>query len=106
MKEAKPGLLAKAHVMADAARKTALDAVKGGAIKEEEIEEERGRLVYSFDIKVPGKRGVEEVQVDAQTGAVVSHEHESPADESAEAAKERKERKEKRSAKGADTTKH
>ena len=30
---------------------------------------------YSFDIKVPGKAGIEEVNVDAATGSVASHEH-------------------------------
>ncbi len=93
MKEAKPGLLAKARISADAARKTAVDHVKGGSIKEEEIEEEGGRLVFSFDIKVPGKSGIEEVLVDAQSGAIVSAKHETPPDEAAEAAKDRRVKK-------------
>ncbi len=55
-----------------------------------EIEEEDGKLVFSFDIKVPGKSGTEEVLVDAKTGAIVSVEHESAADEAREAAKDAK----------------
>lgn len=90
IKEEKPGLLAKASITADQARKTALDRVKGGVIQSGELEEEDGKLVFSFDIKVPGKSGIEEVLVDAKTGAVVSVEHESPADEAREAAKDAK----------------
>ncbi len=90
IKEEKPGLLAKASITGDQARKTALDRVRGGVIQSGEIEEEDGKLVFSFDIKVPGKTGIEEVLVDAKTGAVVSVEHESPADEAREAAKDAK----------------
>lgn len=93
MKEEKPGLLARARISVKAARKTAIDRVEGGSIKDEEIEEEDGRLVFSFDIKVPGKSGIEEVLVDARTGAIVSAKHESPADEAAEAAKDRRAKK-------------
>lgn len=78
MKEAKAGLLARARVTPDSARRLALAQVANGAIDEEEIEEEHGKLVYSFDIKVRGRRGVEEVQIDALSGAMVSHEHETP----------------------------
>lgn len=91
MKEAKPGLLARAKIAPDAARSSALARIKGGAIKEEEIEEEDGKLVFSFDIAVAGKSGIEEVQVDALNGKIVSVEHESPAQQAAEAAKDAKE---------------
>lgn len=78
MKEEKPGMLARATVTPDSARKLALVQVTNGTIDEEEIEEEHGKLVYSFDIKVRGRRGVEEVQIDALSGALVSREHETP----------------------------
>ena len=78
MKEAKPGLLARATVTPDSARRLAMAQVANGAIDEEEIEEEHGKLVYSFDIKVRGRRGVEEVQIDALNGSLVSREHETP----------------------------
>jgi len=45
---------------------------------------EDGKLVFSFDLKVRGRPGVEEVQVDARTGAIVSVEHESAAAEAKE----------------------
>lgn len=78
MKEEKPGMLARARVTPDSARKLALVQVANGVIDEEEIEEEHGKLVYSFDIKVAGRRGIEEIQIDALSGAMVSHEHETP----------------------------
>lgn len=68
------------------ARKTALAAVPGGKVQSHELERENGKLIYSYDIKVAGKSGVEEVNVDAKTGDIVAHEHE---DAKAEA-KERK----------------
>src|SRR5262245_5797152 len=85
VKEAKPGLMKQAKVTPADAQKTALSKVSGGTVKSAELEREHGKLVYSFDIKVAGKSGVEEVMVDAQTGALVSREHETPAKEKAEA---------------------
>ena len=52
-----------------------------------------GKLIYSFDIKVAGKSGIEEVAVDAMTGKVLAVKHESPKQEAkekaADAAKEK-----------------
>lgn len=93
MKEEKPGLLAQATITPDASRKTALARVPRGQIATEEIEMEGGRLVFSFDIKVPGRSGVEEVLVDAKTGKVISQEHEDPATEAAERKGEAKSKK-------------
>ncbi|MDP1861281.1 MAG: PepSY domain-containing protein [Gemmatimonadaceae bacterium] len=95
MKEETPGLLAQAKISPEAARTTALARVKGGTIKEEEIEKEDGRLVYSFDVKVAGKSGIEEVLIDAVTGKIVSVDHENAKDEAAEAAKDARVAKEK-----------
>lgn len=72
------------------ARKLALGKVPNGKVQEEELEEERGRLIYSYDIKVPGKSGIDEVNVDAKTGEIVDVSHESPASEKAEAKAEKK----------------
>jgi uncharacterized membrane protein YkoI len=58
------------------ARKRALAAVPGGKVQSHELEREKGKLIYSYDIKVAGKSGIEEVNVDAITGAIVAHEHE------------------------------
>jgi uncharacterized membrane protein YkoI len=90
MKEEKPGLLAQAKIKPEAARQTALKAVPGATIKEAEIEREHRKLVYSFDLTVPGQTGIQEVLVDANTGKIVSSKHESPADEAREAAQDKK----------------
>jgi len=86
-------LKAQAKVGEDSARAVALAQVPNGTIQSGELEREHGKLIYSFDIKVQGRSGIEEVNVDALTGAVVAHEHESPAAERAEARKEARERK-------------
>ena len=68
-----------------AAKKTALARVDGGTIKSAELEKEKGKLIYSFDIVARDKQIVE-VNVDAKTGEVVAVEHESADKERAEAA--------------------
>jgi uncharacterized membrane protein YkoI len=74
--EDKAGLWALATLPADSAVKIALARVPGGKVTQAELEEEDGRLIYSFDIKVEGKKGTDEVHVDARTGEVVKVEHE------------------------------
>jgi uncharacterized membrane protein YkoI len=83
-KETAPGLSARAKLTCDEARKKALSLVKKGSVQSAELEEEKGKLVYSFDLKQRGKSGIEEVQIDAVSGDVVSQEHESPKSEAAE----------------------
>ncbi len=58
------------------AEKIALTKAPGGTIKESELEQEHGKLVWSFDIATPGTTDITEVQVDAATGEVVSVEKE------------------------------
>ena len=70
--------------MADA-RAMALRTVPSSAVQAGEIEREGGKLIYSFDMKVAGKSGIDEVNIDAMTGKLVSHQHETPKDERAEA---------------------
>ncbi len=88
VKEAEPGLQAKVKVPSDSAMKVALAKVPGGRISEAELEREHGKVVYSFDIIDPKQSGVEEVLVDANTGKVVSAQHESAAAEAKEQAGE------------------
>ena len=85
MKEETPGLLKKAKITPEAATATALAKVPNGKVQAAEIEMEKKKLIYAFDIKVDGKKGIEEVAVDAMTGAVIGVEHETPADEAKEA---------------------
>lgn len=86
-----PDSLAKqAKVTEAAAAATAQARVPKGAIQSVELEKEKGKLIYSYDIKTPGKSGIDEVNVDAMTGKIVAFGHESPADEKKEAAADAK----------------
>ena len=80
-----------AKISMDSARAVARATVPDGKIQSSELEREHGKLIYSFDMKVAGKSGIEEVNVDATTGSLVAHEHESPAAEQKEAKAEAKE---------------
>jgi len=82
-------LAAEAKVSKDDAEKTALAKVPNGTIKEAEIEKEHGKLIWSFDVTTPGTKDITEVNVDANTGAVVSVEKESAENEAREAAGEK-----------------
>ncbi|HEY0781743.1 MAG TPA: hypothetical protein VGE98_04745 [Thermoanaerobaculia bacterium] len=73
-----PNLAKQAKVTLAAARATALARVAGGVVKSEELERECGKLIYSFDIAVPGRTGVEEVNVSALSGHVIARKHEAP----------------------------
>jgi len=86
-------LVKEAKITEETAAATALKAVPNGKISSVELEKEDGKFIYSYDVKVPGKSGIEEVHVDAMTGELVSNVHESPTDEKAEKAKEAKEAK-------------
>ena len=77
-----PGLAAAQHrgvphaaaVAIDAARATALARVPG-TVRHEELEYEGGHWIYSFEIST-GRPGIEEVNIDADTGVVLNVEHE------------------------------
>jgi uncharacterized membrane protein YkoI len=88
----KADLAAMAKVSQDDAQRTALTSLKDSSkatVKEAELEAENGCLVYSFDIAVEGRRGIQEVQVDAGNGKVLSSKHESPKAEAREQAKDK-----------------
>jgi hypothetical protein len=72
------------------ARATALARVPNSTVKAEELEREGERWIYSYDLTVPGKSGIEEVNVDANTGKVVAVEHEGPRAEAKEKAADTK----------------
>jgi uncharacterized membrane protein YkoI len=69
-------LLSQTRISEDSARTVALKRVPGSAVTALELEREHGLLIWSFDLAVAGKPGIEEVEVDALTGKVVSVEHE------------------------------
>ena len=83
--ETQAELRKEAKIAMTEARALARKTVPKGKITSSEIEREGGKLIYSFDMKVPGTSGIEEVNVDAMTGALVNQEHETPKDEKAEA---------------------
>jgi hypothetical protein len=78
------------RITRDSAQRLALAVTPGGRVRSGELEREHGKLIYSFDISVTGKTGIDEVQIDAITGATVSNVHETPAMEAAEAAADRR----------------
>jgi hypothetical protein len=87
--EEKPGLLKKAKITAEAATATAKALLPNATVKSAEIEEEGGKLIYSFDFATKGKSGIDEVNIDAMTGKQVGKvEHESAASEKKEAAED------------------
>jgi uncharacterized membrane protein YkoI len=70
-------LEAQAKVSKADAQATALAKVPGGTVKESEIEMEKGKLIWSFDIATTGTKDTTEVNVDAITGKIVNVEVES-----------------------------
>jgi uncharacterized membrane protein YkoI len=94
--ESQASLQAEAKISMETARTTALKEVPNGTVKSSELEREKGKLIYSFDVSVPGKSGIEEVNVSAIDGSVVSKHHESAATERKEAAQDAKEKKAKK----------
>ncbi len=81
-----------AKVSQSEAQKTAiakLDARESVSVASAELEAEHGCLIWSFDLRVAGKGGIQEVQVDAGNGNVLSVKHESSRQEAAETSKER-----------------
>jgi len=89
-----PAKLAKlAKISEDSAAKVAQAKIPNGKIEAVELENEKGKLQYSYDIKVAGKSGIEEVNVNAMDGTIVGVEHESTAKVKTERAAEKLEKK-------------
>jgi hypothetical protein len=77
-------LQAQAKIGKSDAERIALAQAPNGTIKEGELEKEKGRLIWSFDITTPGSPDTTEVNIDAQTGQVVSVTRETPEQEKME----------------------
>ncbi len=77
-------LESQAKVSKAEATRIALGKVPNGTVKEGELEKEKGKLIWSFDIATPGSANITEVAVDAITGAVVAVDVETPADQAKE----------------------
>ena len=91
--ESQAALQKEAKISEADARATALKEVPNGSVKSEELEREHGKLIYSYDITVPGKSGIDEVNINAMDGTLVAKQHETPKFEKKEAAQEAKEKK-------------
>jgi uncharacterized membrane protein YkoI len=65
-------LVKQAEITEAQARSTALARVANGTVRSSELEKEKGRLIWSFDIATPKTQNITEVQVDAKTGKTLS----------------------------------
>ena len=77
-------LVAEAKISKETAQQTALAKVPNGTVKTAEIEKEKGKLQWSFDVATPGTKDITEVNVDAMTGDVISVDKESAPSEAKE----------------------
>ena len=82
-------LVAQARVSEADAAKAAQAKYPAARIQAVELENESGKLIYSYELKVAGHSGIEEVNVNAKTGEVVNTEHEGPGAEAKEATQEK-----------------
>jgi uncharacterized membrane protein YkoI len=94
-KETQAQLESQAKLSRAQAEKIALAKVPGGTIKEGELEKEKGKLIWSFDIATPGTQDIKEVQVDAISGQIVAMETETPAQQKKEKKKDKEDDDEK-----------
>ena len=69
-------LLRQTRITEDSARAIALARIPGATVQALELENENGHLIWSWEMKIAGKSGIEEVNVDARDGRVVGVEHE------------------------------
>ncbi len=91
--ETQAELMKEAKISMRSAKAIALAKVPGATLESGEIERENGRLIYSFDLKTPGRAGIDEVNVDAITGKLVGRtQHETPKTERKETKQEAKEK--------------
>lgn len=81
-------LAAQAKVSRAAAERAALAKVPGGTITDGELEKEKGKLIWSFDITTPDSKDITEVVVCAMSGEVVSVEKETPEQQAKEKAED------------------
>ena len=86
-------LKAEAKITEAEARATALAKVPDGTIKEAELEREKGKLIWSFDIARPETKDITEVNVDAKTGEIVAVDVETPKDQAKEKGEDEKKEK-------------
>ncbi len=64
-KQEQAKLQAQAKISKEQAQQTALAKVPNGTVKDGELEKEKGKLIWSFDITVPDSKDIKEVAEDA-----------------------------------------
>lgn len=79
-------LVKQATITKSQAEKIALAKAPQGRVQSAEIENEKGHLVWSFDIATPGTRDITEILVDAKSGRIISQQTETARDQAKEAA--------------------
>src|SRR5690349_9631074 len=74
--EEKPGLMKMAKISGDSAISLAKAKMPKAVLTKAVLEEEDGKLIHSLVFKTAGRKGVDELNVDAKTGKVGKAEHE------------------------------
>ncbi len=69
-------LLRQVKVSEDSALKVASARIPGGKVQAVELENENGKLIWSWAFTLAGRPGVYECNVDARDGSIVGVEHE------------------------------
>ena len=98
-KDIPDSLARKAKITEAAATTMAQKRFPKGTIAAVELENENGKLIWSYDIKTAGKKGIDEVNINAMTGKIVGVGHEGPATERKEAIADAREAKAKKARK-------
>jgi uncharacterized membrane protein YkoI len=65
-------LQAEAKISEGDARAIVMTKIPDGKIKEAELEKEKGKLIWSFDLAKPNAEDISEINVDAITGEIVA----------------------------------
>jgi len=77
-REVPAALLHHAKVSEDSSLKVASARIPGGAVQSVELENENGKLIWSWEFTLAGRPGVYECNVNAADGSIVGVEHEMP----------------------------
>jgi uncharacterized membrane protein YkoI len=84
-REVPAALARQAKVSEDSALKIASARIRGGRVQGLELENENGKLIWSWDFTIEGRPGVFECNVSALDGSIVGVEHEMPVTDSTRA---------------------
>ena len=71
-------LQAQSPITRERAEAAALRLVPGGELMSGNLERDNGRLLWWFDVSIPGSRNLKVIRIDAYTGAILSNTIETP----------------------------